>query len=138
MNTDPRQAPLFDLPEVQPARPPVDPVDYLPDSLKSLLDAGVSVETVRALVEAFPGCRASIPKPGATSGQLVDAIGVERANEIARAVSGVYFYVPACSLFLRAARNRDIRTAYDAKVPMAEICKRFKTTENNVRRILAE
>jgi hypothetical protein len=134
---DPRQLALIDLP-APPPRAGMDPDALLPESLRELFETGVSMETIRVLAEAFPGCRVSIPHPGATSGQLVDAVGEERANEIARAVgSNSGYYVPACALFLRVMRNREIRAAYDARMPMAEICRKFRITEPNVRRILA-
>jgi Mor family transcriptional regulator len=123
-----------DLPQPERAEAEAD----LPESLRSLVTSGVSEDTVRLLVEKAGGLRVNVPVMGSHRvGQLAEMLG-ENAAELSRVCGGSNLYVPRCTAWLAASRNRALRADYDAGVSVHELCRKYKVTEPTVRRILAD
>ncbi len=132
--------PEGELPRAVPAAVPAEAL--LPDSLKGLLESGAPWDAVQALLETLPGRVVCVPAPEKLrEGQeLVAAIGLEHAHQVARCVGGpnARFCVPVGHRLRVATLHAAVRRDADAGVPMAELVRVYRRSERQVWAILGK
>ncbi len=111
------------------AGPVADPA-YLVDLL--------GATAVAALVKHFGGLVVDVPKhrDGQTHQRIEEVIGPEAAGLLVEKFGGSPLYVAKMQAAGLAARNRQIRAAYDAKVDVATLARKHDLSERQIWNIL--
>lgn len=127
------QQTLFDLPPIQS---PEAREEDLPASLRELLDAGVSCETVEALVEKLGGLVLYVPRDPEPTHPLSQAVGHAAAARLAQYAGGTRITIPRGAAMRRRVRDEAIRRDYTAGANMTDLVTRYQVTERWVREVL--
>lgn len=93
---------------------------------------------VAALVRAFGGLVLDIPKrrDGQAYQRIEEVVGPEAAAKLVEKFAGTPLYVARMYAAGLAARNRQIRAAYDQRVSVAELARQHQLTERQIWNIL--
>ncbi|MBW7656226.1 hypothetical protein K1I42_02800 [Hydrogenophilus thermoluteolus] len=101
----------------------------------TLLTELIGQEAVALLVRAAGGLSVYVPKSPPFSGPL-GVLPPEAQKRLASYAGGDLLYIPKCDGALRAARDAEIRAAYDAGARVSEIARRWGLSERWVYEIL--
>lgn len=101
----------------------------------TLLARLIGEEALATLVSVAGGISVYIPKHPPLDGPLAELpLPVQEA--LAAYAGGDVLYIPKCDGAARAARDAEIRAAYDAGCRVQDIARRFRLTERWVYEIL--
>lgn len=113
--------------------------EELPATARRLVEV-IGLDATIDLVKMYGGDEPVIPSVvGGNSrvwAQLEECIGPEAAAALVREFGNTPIYVPFCSAALRAARNREIVSAYDAGEPFDSIRRRYKVSRSYLYRLM--
>jgi len=130
------QLALFDLPPgtVNEDERPED----MPESMRKLLESGVSGRTIALLLERLPGCVVNVPLRPNEQHILTRAIGLDAARDLSAIAGGDLLPVPRCSRMRRRIRNEKIKMDVDRGVEIHQIAIEHGITERTVWGVLGK
>ena len=108
-----------------------------PQSLLDIMDV-IGEDAGLILLDNLAGTRLFIPKEMKPTNRLVELIGMDLAETMARTFSGETISVPRAARARREMRNIAIREAYDGGERVPDIGQRVELTERQVYAILAQ
>jgi len=109
----------------------------MPEAFRDIADA-IGLDATRSLIDWRGGTRLSVPHVMKANHAIARQIGTKAALALAEKCGGLQFHVPRVSTVIRSARNRTIRSEFDAGARIPDLCSRFGLCENAVRRVLYE
>ena len=109
------------------------PLHLLPPKLREITEF-CGIDTAMLLLEHAGGGHIAVPEPEHLHAlhQLVEWLGVERAQVFCRAFSGDIIQVPKAAAAIRALRNRQIQAERLAGASLFSLARRYGLTERQV------
>lgn len=95
----------------------------------------IGLEATETLASIAGGLSVRIPKSAPMKGRL-SALPMPAQEALARHAGGCYLYIPMGSVMLRARRNAEIVSAYDAGASVKDLARRHGLSERCIYAIL--
>lgn len=108
----------------------------LPPALVKLVDAIGQTDALK-LVERYGGTKLYLPSLPKPNNQIAMIIGVEQAQALAAAWDDIWLHVPRGVSISRAARDKEIRKAFDDGESVRNLALKYQLVERSIRRILS-
>lgn len=117
--------------------PPKTLINLLPDSCREMLEIGVSLEAVLALVRHCGGSHICVPYRVRESSKLARAIGLALAREVSKACGGMTVVIPRCKRLNDYLRDVAVLKDYADGKLIADISKAHGVTDRCIGLIIA-
>lgn len=112
-------------------------IRLLPASCRILLQHGLPLSAVLALIHRYGGGVACVPHTADESHELAQTIGLEAARKLAAKYAGSHFYVPRGVRIKSFLRDQSILRAYAEGLPMTDIAQAHGVSDRTVRAVVA-
>ena len=107
----------------------------LPDGLKELRDL-VGITATLKLVDHYGGIHVTVPSRYFEASPLVGIVGHRATSELVQRYGGNTLYIAKADKVLRALRNIEIATRFDAGIPAWQLAREYGLSERQIWSIL--
>lgn len=112
-------------------------LEHLPERARAIAEL-IGMPATLKLVERYGGMRIYVPQTIPPAHTLVDLIGRDAAERLARAFGGdEHFDLPRCTVAARRVRDALLVADFLAEMSHRQLAGKYQLTERGVRKIIA-